>query len=94
MVEGNFHEAGDGALEVIRNSWEKEASFRLPASTWRGLMDACYPDIARLCLRKEAFNRLDRYRSRRGLPNPEAAVERSLSAAEDRWIDESLPDRT
>ena len=29
----------DGALQVAQISWEKEASFRLPAATWRGLMD-------------------------------------------------------
>ncbi len=79
-----FHEAEDGALQVAQISWEKESSFRLPAETWRGLMDAYYPNTAWLCLRKDVFDRFDQYRSRRGLPTPEAALERLLSAAEDR----------
>jgi Family of unknown function (DUF6084) len=79
-----FHKDQNGALQVAPISWEKEASFRLPASAWRDLMDAYYPNTAWLCLRKDVFDRLDRYRSRRGLPTSEAALERLLSAAEDR----------
>jgi hypothetical protein len=79
-----FHEAEDGSLRVAPISWEKEASFRLPAETWRRLMDAYYPNTAWLCLRKDVFDRFDEYRSRRGLPTPEAALERLLAAAEDR----------
>jgi len=79
-----FHEADDGGLQVAQISWEKESSFRLPAVTWRGLMDAYYPNTAWLCLRKDVFDRFDQYRSRRGLPTPESALERLLSVAEDR----------
>jgi hypothetical protein len=79
-----FYEAADGALQVGPISWEKESDYRLAASEWRRLMDAYYPNAAWLCLRKDVFDRFDHYRSRRGLPTPEAALERLLSAAEDR----------
>jgi hypothetical protein len=79
-----FHEADDGALQVAQISWEKESSFRLPAATWRELMDAYYPNTAWLCLRKDVFDRFDEYRSRRGLPTSESALERLLAIAEDR----------
>jgi len=79
-----FHEAEDGSLRVAPISWEKEASFRLPAETWRRLMDAYYPNTAWLGLRKDVFDRFQAYRSRRGLPTPEAALERLISEAEDR----------
>jgi hypothetical protein len=79
-----FHEAEDGSLQVAPISWEKEASFRLPAETWRGLMDAYYPNTAWLGLRKDVFDRFQAYRSHQGLPTPEAALERLLSDAEDR----------
>jgi hypothetical protein len=79
-----FHEGDDGALQVAQIPWEKEATFRLPASTWRDLMDVYYPNTAWLCLPKQLFERFDHYRSRRGLPTPEAALERLLAAAEDR----------
>jgi hypothetical protein len=77
-----FYESAAGALQVAPIPWEKEASFRLPVATWRGLMDQYYPNSAWLCLRKDVFDRLDRYRSRQGLPTWEEALERLLAAEE------------
>jgi hypothetical protein len=77
-----FYEAADGRLQIAQVPWEKEASFRLPAATWRGLMDLYYPNSAWLCLRKDVFDRLAQYKSRRGLPTWELALESLLSAAE------------
>ncbi|MBX6311306.1 MAG: hypothetical protein IRY99_00040 [Isosphaeraceae bacterium] len=78
-----FYEAAEGALQVAPIPWEKEASFRLPAATWRDLMDRYYPNSAWLCLRKDVFDRLNQYRSRQGLPSWERALERLLAAAEE-----------
>lgn len=77
-----FYEGADGALQVAQIAWEKEASFRLPAATWRGLMESYYPNSAWLCLRKDVFDRLNEYKSRQGLPTWEQALERLLSARE------------
>jgi hypothetical protein len=77
-----FYESGDGGLQVAQVPWDQEASFRLPAATWRGLMDRYYPNRAWLCLRQDVFDRLDRYRSRRGLPTLEQALEGLLSAVD------------
>lgn len=76
-----FHESPDGDLRVAQLSWEKEAAFRLTASTWHDLVDAYYPGTTWLNLRRDVFDRFDQYRSRRGLPTPEAALERLLAAA-------------
>lgn len=76
-----FHEATDGELRVAQISWDREAAFRLPASTWRDLVDIYYPGTTWLNLRRDIFERFDQYRSRRGLPTPEAALERLLAAA-------------
>jgi hypothetical protein len=78
-----FYEADDGRLQVAQIPWEKEAQFRLPASSWKGLMDSYYPNSAWLCLRRDVFDQLAAYRSRHGLPTWEQAVERLLSAAEE-----------
>jgi hypothetical protein len=79
-----FHQTPDDVLQVAQISWEKEASFRLPAATWRGLMDLYYPNCAWMCLRKDVFDSLNRYRSRQGLPTWEQALERLLAVAEGR----------
>ena len=78
-----FFEAGDGGLQVAQISWEKEATFRLPAATWRELMDLYYPNTAWLSLRKDVFDRLDRYRRDNGLPTWERALERLLASPEE-----------
>jgi hypothetical protein len=78
-----FYEAEDGALQVAQVPWDKEAEFRLPASTWRELMDRYYPESAWICLRKDVFDRLDQYRSRQGLTTSEQALERLLTSSEE-----------
>jgi hypothetical protein len=78
-----FYLADEDALQVEQISWEKEAYFRLPAQTWRGMMEMHYPNSAWLCLRKDVFDSLSEYKSRQGLPTWEQALERLLSAAEE-----------
>jgi hypothetical protein len=78
-----FYEAAGGALQVAQIPWEKEATFRLPAATWRGLMQAYYPNSAWLNLRRDVFDRLAQYRSRQALATWEQALERLLAAGEE-----------
>jgi hypothetical protein len=77
-----FYEGPDGGLQVEQVSWEKEAYYRLPRETWRGMMDMHYPNSAWLCLRKDVFDRLFRFKSRHGLATWEQALERLLAAPE------------
>jgi hypothetical protein len=76
-----FYEGAEGGLQVAQIPWDREASFRLPAATWRGLMDHYYPDSAWLCLRRDVFDRLEQYRSRAGVPTTDQALERLLAGA-------------
>jgi hypothetical protein len=75
-----FYEGAGGGLQVAQVPWENEASFRLPAATWKELMELYYPNSAWLCLRKDVFDRLSRYKSRHGLPTWEQAAEALLAA--------------
>ena len=84
-----FYDAGDGSLQVAQISWEKEAYFRLPAATWRGLMELYHPGGVWLCVREDVFESLDQYRCRRGLPTAEKALEQLLSEAEEPVAHES-----
>jgi hypothetical protein len=77
-----FYEAPEGGLQVAQVPWAKEANFRLPAAIWRGLMDVYYPNTAWLGLRKDVFDRLSCYKSRRCLLTWEQTLERLLSAEE------------
>jgi Family of unknown function (DUF6084) len=70
-----FYAGENGALQVTQIPWEKEASYRLPVRVWREMMDIYYPNSAWLNLRRDVFERLNRYKMRRGIPTFEQALE-------------------
>jgi hypothetical protein len=78
-----FYDGGDGMPQVAPISWSKEARFRLPVETWRAMMETYYPNSAWLCLRRDVFERLYRYKVRNGIPTWEAALERILAECEE-----------
>jgi hypothetical protein len=79
-----FYEDADRGLQVSQIPWEKEAAFRLPVRVWKDMMELYYPNSAWLCLRKDVFDRLYCYKSRRGMPTWEQALDTLLSAADER----------
>jgi hypothetical protein len=79
-----FYEAAERGLQVAQVPWDREAYFRLPAATWKALMDQYYPNQAWLGLRKDMFDRLNAYRSHRGLPTWEQTIEALLTEQEAR----------
>jgi hypothetical protein len=78
-----FFAASGGALQVERVSWSKEASYRLPVRVWRDVIDHYYPNTAWLNLRKDVFDRLAAFKTRRGLPTWEQTLEALLMNAEE-----------
>lgn len=74
-----FYESERG-LQAAPISWEREAAFALPVSAWREMMDRYYPEGAWLRLKKETFDRLYKFRTSRGLPSWERALEALLPA--------------
>jgi len=73
-----FYANSEGALQVAQIPWDKEARYRLPAQVWKQMMEIYYPNSAWLCLRKDVFDRLYRYKVRRGIPTWEQALESIL----------------
>jgi hypothetical protein len=57
--------------------------FRLPVKIWKELMDAYYPGTAWLCLERDLFERLYRYKVERGIPTWERALDRLLRGVEE-----------
>jgi len=78
-----YYRAADGALQVAPIAWDKEARFRLPVKIWREMMESYYPNSAWLCLRRDVFERLQRYKVDRGLPTWERALESMLAEIEE-----------
>ena len=78
-----FYAKGDGPLQVMLIPWDKEVRFKLPVQVWKELMDTYYPNSAWLCLRRDVFERLHRFKIENGIPTWEEAIERVLSCTED-----------
>jgi hypothetical protein len=73
----------DGALQAAPIPWHKEAAYRLPVALWRDMMTRYYPNGTWLCLHRDVFDRLSRYKSRRGLTSWEQAVTSLLDGLEE-----------
>jgi len=78
-----FYARGDGALQVMLIPWDKEVRFTLPLKTWKELMDTYYPNSAWLCLRRDVFEQLHRYKIERGIPTWEETVESVLPSVKE-----------
>lgn len=72
-----FYDEG-GRLQITQLSWESEATYRLPLSVWRQLMDHYYPGAAWLSVRRDVFDRLLQYKAESGLSTWEQTFERLL----------------
>jgi len=84
LFSGSVFFTGEkGELQIGRISWNKEASFRLPVKVWKDLMEIYYPNIAWLALERDLFNRLAAFKSERGLPTWERAIEALLAESQE-----------
>lgn len=84
LFSGSVFFAGpEGALQIERISWSKEASYRLPVRVWREVVDLYYPNTVWLNVRKDVFERLAAYKARWGAPTWEQAFESLLPASEE-----------
>jgi hypothetical protein len=81
-----FYADSDGALQVAPISWDKETKFRLPLRTWKEMMDAYYPNSAWLCLRRDVFEELHRFKVERGIPTWEQAFEIMLALLKEEGV--------
>ncbi|SRR5579862_3776012 len=75
-----FYEAEDGRLQVQPISWDKECSYRMPFTTWRGMMDQHYPNSVWLFLQKDLFERLYAYKRDHGFATWEQTISRLLNS--------------
>lgn len=78
-----FYAEENGPLQVMPIPWDKEVRFRLPVKLWRELMDSYYPGVAWLCLERDAFERLYRYKVERGIPTWEQALDSLFRGVEE-----------
>ena len=80
LFSGTVFAAGGpgGMLQATRISWERDAEFRLPVRVWKDTMERYFRGTAWLRVRKDTFDRLTAYKSRRALAGWDDALDRLL----------------
>jgi hypothetical protein len=78
-----FYAANDDPLQVMPIPWDREVRFRMPVKVWKELMDTYYPGVAWLCLERDAFERLFKYKVERGIPTWEQALDNLFRGVEE-----------
>jgi hypothetical protein len=75
-----FYRDAEDRLQIDQLSWTADASFRLPVQVWHDMMEHYYPNAAWLCVRRDVFDRLYRYKRQHGLASWERAIEALIEA--------------
>ncbi len=78
LFSGTVFYAGHAGMQVAQIPWDREASYKLPISVWKQMMDLHYPNTAWLCLQRDVFDRLAEYKARYNIATWEQTLERML----------------
>lgn len=77
-----FYSAPEG-LRVAKIPWNRESNYRVPVRVWKEMMEMHYPNTSWVCLRRDVFDQVYRYKMDRGIPTWEEALEKLLLGAEE-----------
>jgi hypothetical protein len=65
---------GDGGFQVEPVPWDREATFRMPVTAWREMVEQHFPGCGWIRLPRDTMDALLAYRSRHALPSWQATV--------------------
>jgi Family of unknown function (DUF6084) len=69
-----FYRDSAGRMQIGQIAWDKESAFRLPVAVWREMMERYYPQSTWLCLGRDVFEQLYRYKRQKGLASFDEAL--------------------
>lgn len=78
QFSGSVFWMDENALQIAPIAWTSEARFALPGAIYRQTLDHYYPNRVPLALRRDVFERLQRYKTATESPTFDAALERLL----------------
>jgi hypothetical protein len=84
LFSGTIFGVRDRRLQVTRISWNLEARYRLPVSTYRAALEEHFPGTAWLRVSKRTFDELYRFKSAGCYPTWEHAIDALLDGARTR----------
>ncbi len=83
LFSGTVFTRGGAGFSAEPIAWNQEASFRLPVTVWRGVMDLYFPNSGWLRVSRETLDRLQRFKAIRAVPTWDQAFEQLLKEAGD-----------
>jgi len=81
MFSGTVFARSAAGLSASPVAWSEEASYRLPVTLWRDMMDLYFPNSGWLRLRRETIDALHRYKTERALLSWDETFEQLLKQA-------------
>jgi hypothetical protein len=69
-----FYNDPEGMLQIEQIAWSKEATYRLPVATWQAMMEHYYPNGRFLCIGRNVFDQLGRFKREHGHPTFDLAL--------------------
>ena len=81
MFSGTVFARSVAGLSASPVSWSEEASYRLPVTLWRDMMDLYFPNSGWLRVRRETIDALHRYKTERALLSWDETFEQLLKQA-------------
>ena len=81
LFSGTIFTRGELGFAAEPVSWNMEASYRMPVSVWRGVMDLYFPNSGWLRVSRETLDALQRFKASRALPTWDQTLELLLKHA-------------
>lgn len=81
LFSGTIFTKGTTGFGVEQVPWDREASYQMPVSVWRGLMDTFFPHAGWIRLDLDVINALAHYKAALGLTSWEETMESLLAKA-------------
>jgi hypothetical protein len=81
LFSGTVFSTVEGRMSVQQVPWSKEASFALPVTVWRDLVDTHFPNTSWIRIHRETLEALLLYKSRNALPTWDSTIETLLADA-------------
>lgn len=77
-----FYSTEEGLLHVAKIPWDREVNYSLPVSVWKKMIDMYYPNTAWLCLQRDVFDQIYKYKVDRAIITWEQTIESLLAGAD------------
>jgi hypothetical protein len=74
-----YYSGDDGRLQVVQVPWDTSASFAMPVSAWREMIDSYYPYRGWVPVHRDTLDALQRLKARLGAPTFDAALSELLA---------------